>query len=154
MRQPYLLLLLIIATLTLNACATLSGREPVQVTVANIEPLPSEGLEARMLIKLRVQNPNEDPISYDGVSLKLNVQGDNYASGVSDAQGTIPRFGETVIEVPVTISTLRVAFRAFGLMREGKGVEKLKYTLNGRLGGPVFGSMSFENEGELELSPK
>lgn len=153
MRRLYPLLLLIVTTLTLNACATLSGREPVQVTVANIGPLPGEGLEARMLVKLRVQNPNEDPINYDGISLKLNVQGNTYASGVSDVQGTIPRFGEAVIEVPVTVSTLRVAFRAFGLMREDKGPEKLRYTLHGRLGGAGFGSMSFENEGELDLSP-
>ena len=150
--RPYLILLLVTVTLMLNACATLPGREPIQVSVAGIESLPGESLEVRMLVKLRVQNPNEAPIDFDGVSLKLDVQGQTYASGVSDVRGTIPRFGETVIEVPVTISTLRVAFQAFGLMRDGQGPENLKYKLKGRLGGSVFGSLSFATEGEFDLS--
>ena len=153
MRRPYLLLLLAVTTLMLGACATLPGYAPLQVAVAGIESLPGEGLELRMLVKLRVQNPNEDAIDYDGVSLKLDVQGQTYASGVSAARGTIPRFGEAVIEVPVTISTLQVAFQVFRLMRDGKGPERLKYKLNGRLGGSFFGSMSFATEGELDLSP-
>jgi LEA14-like dessication related protein len=148
MRRPHLLLAIIVA-LTLNACAMLSGREPVQVTVASMTPLASEGLEARMLIKLRVQNPNDEPLEYDGISLQLNVQGSTYASGVSDARGTIPRFGEAVIEVPVTISTLRVALRTFKMISDGKAPEKLNYTLTGRLGGPMFGAMRFEKQGEL-----
>ena len=151
-REPYLLLLLIVATLLLNACATLPDHEPIQVFVAGMEPLPGEGLEVRMLVKLRVQNPNEAPIDYDGISLKLDVQGQTYASGVSDGRGTIPRFGEAVIDVPVTISTLRVAFQAFGHMRDGKAPEKLAYKLKGRLGRSSFASMSFATEGELDLS--
>ena len=43
----------------LTACATLSDRDPLQVTVAGIESLPGEGMEMRLLVKLRVQNPNE-----------------------------------------------------------------------------------------------
>ena len=46
-----------------------------------------------------------------------------------------------------------VAFQALRQMRDGKGPEKLKYKLNGRLGGSAFGSMSFATEGELDLSP-
>lgn len=153
MRQPHMILLLIVVAMILNGCATLPGHEPIQVNVVGIESLPGEGLEVRMLVKLRIQNPNEAPIDYDGVSLNLNVQGQTYASGVGNQRGTIPRFGEAVIEVPVTISTLRLGLQAFGLMRDGNGLESLKYTLNGRLGGAIFGSMSFSTEGELKLSP-
>lgn len=153
MRRPHLVLLLIVFSMMLNSCATLPGREPLHVNVAGMESLPGEGLEIRMLVKLRVQNPNDVPIDYDGVSLNLDVEGQTYASGVSDQRGTIPRFGETVIEVPVTISTLRLGLQAFGLMRDGKDLEKLRYKLNGRLGGSVFGSMPFATEGELNLLP-
>ncbi|HKU70679.1 MAG TPA: Water stress and hypersensitive response domain-containing protein, partial [Burkholderiales bacterium] len=48
-----------------TACASLPDRDPVQVQVAGIEPLPGEGMEMRMLVKLRVQNPNNDPVDYD-----------------------------------------------------------------------------------------
>jgi LEA14-like dessication related protein len=152
LRSPLLLLLALGVALLLNACATLPGREPIQVSVAGIDPLPGEGLEVRLLLKLRVQNPNDAPIDYDGISLKLDVQGQTYGSGVSDARGTIPRFGESVLEVPVTISTLRVALQAFGHVRDGKAPEKLKYKLKGKLGGTGFGAMSFATEGELDFS--
>ncbi len=150
--MPYLLLLLIGAAFMLTACETLTDREPLHVSVAGIESLPGEGLEVRMLVKLRIQNPNEAPIDYDGVSLKLEVQGQTYASGVSDVRGTIPRFGEGVLDVPVTISTLRVALQAFGHMRDGTAPEKIKYKVKGRLSSSSFGSTSFATEGELDLS--
>ncbi|MGC4071865.1 MAG: LEA type 2 family protein [Nibricoccus sp.] len=147
-----LFLLLTGAMLMLASCANLRDHEPIQVSVAGIESLPGEGLEVRMLVKLRVQNPNDTAIDYNGVSLKLDVQGDTYASGVSDARGTIPRFGEAVIDVPVTMSTLRLAFQAFGHVRDGKAPEKLHYKLKGKLGGSPFGSMKFATEGDLDLS--
>src|SRR3954468_16874996 len=99
-------LLTLLIALSLTACATM--RDPVQVSVAGIESLPGEGLEVRMMVKLRVQNPNEAPIEYDGVFLKLDVQNRTFATGVSDERGVVPRFGEAIINVPLTISTLRV----------------------------------------------
>jgi LEA14-like dessication related protein len=151
MRHVYVLLLLVAIACGLSGCAGLPGHEQIQVAVADIEPLPGEGMEVRMLVKLRVQNPNDAPLDYDGVSLKLNVEGNTFASGVSDARGTIPRFGEAVIEVPVTISMLRVALHAFHFVMDDKGNEKVHYELYGRLGGSAFGSASFSTEGELAL---
>ena len=96
------------------------------VTVAGIEPLQGQGLEMRMLVKLRVQNPNDSQIDYNGVSLKLDVQDKTLASGVSDQAGTVPRFGEAVIEVPVTISAMNIARQVMGAMG-GKPIEKVDY---------------------------
>lgn len=154
MRMSYLHLRSVLAmllALCLSACATLSGRDPLQVTVAGIESLPGEGLEIRMLVKLRVQNPNDSPVEFDGVFVKLDVLGNTFASGVSPEQGSVPRFGESVIEVPVTVSTLRVALRAFGVLMDDKRLENLPYKLTGKLDGPLFGSVRFEAAGELTL---
>ena len=134
--------------LSLGACAGLQGRDPVQVTVAALEPLPSEGFEIRMMVRLRVQNPNETPIEYDGVYLRLDVLDKTFATGVSDARGTVPRFGETVIGVPVTVSLLRMLRHAPGLL-DGQPVDKVAYSLSGKLGGAGFSSMRFESKGEI-----
>ena len=77
------------------------------MTVAGIEPLQGEGIELRLLTKLRVQNPNDAPIDYRGVYVKIELQGKTFATGVTDATGTVPAFGESVIEVPVTASAMR-----------------------------------------------
>ncbi|MDP2324158.1 MAG: LEA type 2 family protein, partial [Gammaproteobacteria bacterium] len=101
--------LLTLMALSLGSCALLQPTDPLQVTMTGIEPLPGEGLELRMLVRLRVQNPNNAPIGYSGVYVTLDVQDKTFATGVSDEIGTVPAFGETVISVPVTVSVLRMA---------------------------------------------
>ena len=149
--RPSLLTALTLGTaLALSACVNLPGRDPVQVTVADIESLPGEGMELRMLVKLRVQNPNDTPLEFNGVYVKLDVLDKTFATGVSDEHGSVPRFGESIVSVPVTASMLRVAEQAFGMLG-GKPVDKISYKLEGKLDGPAFGSTRFKAQGELSL---
>ena len=108
-------------------------------------------IKVRMLVKLRVQNPNDAPVEYDGVYLKLDVQNSTFATGVSDERGSVPRFGESVIAVPVTVSTLRLVGRALGFLLDGRPMDKVTYKMDGKLDGPVFGSTRFQAEGEFNL---
>ena len=142
---------IVAATSLLAACALMPGRDPLQVNVADVESLPGEGFEFRMLVKLRVQNPNDAPVEYDGVYLKLDVLDKTFASGVSDERGVVPRFGEALITVPVTVSTLNLVRQTLGMMIDGKLPEKLSYRLEGKLNGPMFGSTRFQSQGELPL---
>jgi Late embryogenesis abundant protein len=135
---------------TLSACAGLTPRDPLEVTVADIESLPGEGMEMRMLVKLRVQNPNDAPVEYDGVFLKLDVLDKPFASGVSDERGSVPRFGESVISVPITVSTLRLVLGTVGMLGGGP-IEKVDYKMEGKLGGPAFGSTRFQAKGQFAL---
>jgi len=151
MARSFLSFAAVIAVSILGGCAGLSGREPVQVSVAGIETLPGEGLEMRMMVKLRVQNPSETPVDFDGVFVKLDVLEKTFATGVSDEKGSIPRFGESVISVPVTVSTLRVGLTTLGFLLGDKPAEKVRYKLRGKLAGPSFGSTSFQADGELAL---
>ena len=134
----------------LSACAGLTPRDPLEVTVAGIESLPGEGMEMRMMVKLRVQNPNDAPVEYNGVFLKLDVLDQPFASGVSDERGSVPRFGESVISVPITVSTLRLALGAVGMLSAGP-IEKVDYSMEGKLGGSAFGSTKFQAKGQFAL---
>jgi len=142
---------LLLAMLLLSACASMPSHDPLQVSVAGIEALPGEGMELRLLVKLRVQNPNDTPIEFNGVSLNLDVMGRDFASGVSDQAGTVPRFGEAVIAVPVTVSLMRMARQVLGML-DGKPVDKITYSLSGKLNGAsLFGTQRFNSKGEFEL---
>jgi LEA14-like dessication related protein len=141
---------LLAAVLAMAGCATLPDQDPLEVTVAGIEPLQGEGMELRMNVRLRVQNPNDSPLDYDGVSVKLEVQGRTFATGVSDATGTVPRFGESVIEVPVTASMLRVVRNVVGMMQD-EPPEQVRYRMTGKLSLAGFGSRRFSAEGDFRL---
>ncbi len=143
-----------ILALSLAACATLPQRDPPQITVAGVEPLQGQGLELRLLVKLRVQNPNDAPIDYDGVYVKLDVQDKTFATGVSDARGSVPRFGEALIQVPVTVSAFRMARQvvgAMGAIEGGKAMDKVRYDLSGKFSGSGFRSVRFGSKGEFTL---
>ena len=143
--------LAVLAVLFLSACASMPSHDPLQVTVAGIESLPGEGMELRMLVKLRVQNPNDRPVNFDGASLNLDVQGRSFASGVSDQVGTVPRFGEAIVAIPVTVSLLRMVRQVAGML-DGKPVDKVTYSMSGKLHvAGFFGSERFVSSGEFEL---
>jgi LEA14-like dessication related protein len=149
-RRAVLPVLLSLAVLVSGGCASLQGRAPVEVMVAGVEPLQGEGLELRMLVKLRIQNPNDQPLEFNGVSLQMDVQGRRFATGVSGASGSVPRFGEALVEVPVSVPVLRIAQQAIGVMAdERRG--RLAYEMSGRLAGPAFRSLRFRSSGELAL---
>jgi LEA14-like dessication related protein len=139
-----------VLVLILAACATMGEWEPLQVTVADIESIPSESLEWRMLVKLRVQNPNETPVDFDGVYVRLDVLDKTLASGVSDQRGSIPRYGEALVAVPVTVSAVRVALGVLGVLG-GAPIEKIPYRMEGKLDSPGFGSTRFTAQGELAV---
>jgi LEA14-like dessication related protein len=141
---------LVSAALVLAGCASFQRTEPIDVIMAGVEPLQGQGLELRMLVKLRIQNPNDLPLEFNGVSVRLDVQGKRFATGVSDAAGSVPRFGETIVSVPVSIPVLRIARQAIDAMaHEYRG--KLTYEMTGRLAGPAFASVHFSSKGEFAL---
>jgi hypothetical protein len=100
--------------LPFGGCASYQGREPIQVITVGVDPLQGEGLELRMLVKLRIQNPNDSPLDFNGLFVQMDVQGKSFATGVSDAAGSVARYGETIVAVPVSISAFRIARQAIG----------------------------------------
>jgi hypothetical protein len=144
--------ILVISTLIfcLSACAALRPQEPLRISVAGLEPLEGKGMEARFAVSLRIQNHGAVPLDYDGVALDLDLHGMSFASGVSGQQGTIPRFGETVILVPVTVPATAIVRHVFRLTTSDHG--RADYELRGQLGAPGFAiGRHFNVKGEIAL---
>lgn len=149
-RNRIFLVLLVFATFMLGGCAGFLNRDALRVNVAGIEPLEGQGLEMRFAVKLRVQNPNDTSIDFDGVALDLDVNGRAFASGVSPQRGTVPRFGEVVVAVPVTVSAWSVARQALGFA-SGDAMTKVSYVARGRLAGGPFGGARFSDQGTIDF---
>lgn len=134
----------------LSGCATFALNDPLRISVAGMEPLEGKGMEARFAVQLRVQNHSDKPLDYDGVALDLDLRGMSFASGVSDQRGTIPRYGETIITVPVTVPATAIIRHVFGFATGDR--TRADYRLRGELGGPGFGGgRSFDSQGEITL---
>jgi LEA14-like dessication related protein len=140
--------LLALVPAALAGCAAFTGADPLKVFLVGIEGLKGEGLELRLAVTLRLQNPNEATVEFDGVALDLEVNGLELASGVSDQRGSVPRFGESVLTVPVTISALAMVRQAYAWSTGER--RKLDYVAHGKLGGLGLGGLRFTARGEFE----
>ncbi|MGE7955293.1 LEA type 2 family protein [Pseudomonas sp. NPDC089530] len=136
--------------LSLSACALFPQRDQVHINVVGIDPLPSQDLEVRFAIKLRLQNPNETAISYNGVALDLEVNGQPLATGVSNQTGSVGRFSESVLVVPVSVSAFTVLRQTLGLTQT-QSLDDLPYVLRGKLAGGPTGTLRFVDKGQLSL---
>lgn len=145
-------LALVLTLLLLNACASLPNRDPLVVDVAGIQSLPGEGTEIRLAVAIRIQNPNDTPVPYSGAALDLDLNGRRAASGVSDATGTVPRYGEAVITVPVTISAFNMVNQLIGFL-DSANTDQVSYRIRGKLEGGLFRTRRFTDEGSVDLRP-
>jgi len=148
--RRFLALCLSLLLLSLSACALFPNRDPLNINVVGIEPLQNQDLEVRFAVKLRLQNPNETPINYNGVALSLEVNGQPLATGVSDQTGSIPRYSEAIITVPVSISALSVLRQTLGLSQT-QSLNNLPFVLRGKLSGGASGTVRFVDKGTLNL---
>jgi len=133
--------------LLLAACAMLPHLDPPRVTLAGIDSVAFEGMELRMVARLRVQNPNGIDLDYDGIDVRLSLQGKGVAHGVSNERGTVPRYGEALIALPVTISLIDLGRQAFGILGGAGG--PVQYAIEGKLGSPLLGGTRFHSQGQL-----
>lgn len=136
---------------TLAGCAALPTTDPLTVSVASVDPLPGEGLELRLAVRLRIQNPNDAPVEYTGAALDLDLNGRNLASGVSSETGVVPRYGEALLTIPVTISAFDMARQVIGFASSGAKRNDVDYRVRGKLEGGWFGTRRFSREGTFEL---
>jgi LEA14-like dessication related protein len=150
MPTPYRAFFITLVLILLAGCATLGLREPVKVAVVGLEPLPGEGLEARFALKLRIQNPNETDLHFDGVSVDLELADIDFGSGVSGQRGTVPRYGEALVTVPVTVPFLAIVRQVYGLTG-GQPRDRVSYRLRGHLGGTGIPGVRFDTRGDLLL---
>lgn len=148
--RPSRFWLTVLLACTLNACALFQPRDPLNISVIGIEPLPSQALEMRMAVKIRVQNPNEAPVDFNGIALNLEVNDQPLAAGVSDQKGHIGRYDEAVVVVPVSITAFAVLRQAYGLSRLDS-LQGLPYVLRGKMAGGPLGTVRFTDEGTLDL---
>ena len=137
--------------LMMSACAAWRIREPLSVTIADITPLEMTVLEQRYAVKVRLLNPNDVEIAFDGVAFDLEINGKPFAKGVSNQGGVVPRFGEALIDLQV-VSGLQHILRQIAELQKGDRTG-ISYRVKGQLHLPgALGSIPFQSSGELNFS--
>jgi LEA14-like dessication related protein len=154
MKSIKIIVVILAIFVLLNSCAGVGQQlDPPRISLANISVQEVTGLETAFQIQLRVFNANDIDLKVRGIKAELEINGQPFATGVSNAPVEIPSYGTELVTVTVYSSVIKMFRSVYGL----KESEELKYRLNGKI--RVSGnnmmptSLPFESEGQVSLKP-
>jgi LEA14-like dessication related protein len=146
-------MLLVFCVLLITGCATMNQYpEQPRVSLVSIQPKAMTLLEQRYGLQLRILNPNETAIPLEGMSYSLEINGREFAYGVSRQAVSIPAFGEALLDVDVVSNLLNVMQQVQEMSNEQPDV--LRYRLSGKLSlSNSLLKLPFDYHGELKYTP-
>ncbi len=140
----------LVVFLGLAACTPSEFAEPPEVVLVSMVPMDVSLMEQRLAVTLRVRNPNNVPMSVDGLRFAIDVNGKGFAKGSSDKAVTVPRLGEADIEGTAHVSTTDLVRQVLG----APDAQGLAYRMSGTLflAGMAGRSVGFEANGDFDFA--
>lgn len=137
----------------LTACAGLENKpEQFKVNISNLQILDSTLMEQRYLVTLRIMNRSREAYEIEGMSFDIELNGKDFASGVSNQKMNLEPLSENQITVEVT-STIFGLIRQINNLQQGQP-KAFSYELSGSLyTNQSFMGISFNESGEIDLKP-
>ena len=146
------LFLAIALALLASGCATDDAVVPPRVNLVNIVPAASSGVfEQRFLVDLRISNLNDFDIPLNGLSFEMDVNGDYFATGLSNSKVLIPRLSTAIVSVETTADSFELIRQVLNAIRTGT----VGYSIKGTaiVGNLRTRTVPFRQTGELNLVP-
>ena len=145
-RYVFILMFLLFSSLLLTGCPTTvmqslpwESKEDLQIALSDIELQEIKALETIFLLKLRVVNPNDTATEIRSLKCDLKINGEPFASGISDERQGIPPFGTVSVPVVVYTSQFAIVGSVIEMLQKdvqqygGRPEEPLNYELTGQL---------------------
>jgi LEA14-like dessication related protein len=143
-------LLSALAGLAVCGCAVLPKFEPPKLSVISMKMQSADIFSQRLLVRMRVLNPNTRELPIKGIEYRIEVDGAEFAQGLTDVPFVVPSMGEAEFDVQVT-ANLASALTKF-LSRHGSQ-ETLDYRLVGSvaLSSGFLRRIPFDEHGSVKL---
>lgn len=150
MRHPLYLGWAALLTLVLGACALTPRLEAPQLTVSDVQLLGGDLFQQRLRVRMHVQNPNDRALPVQGISYRLEVEGQEFATGESAASFVVPALGEADFDMNVSTN---LAGTLLKILSGGASSKALAYHLVGKvtLSSGFLRSVPFEQRGSFSL---
>ncbi len=145
--------IVLLIAVVLTACASHARLEQPNLSVVGIEMLEGSLFTQRLKVRVRVQNPNERELPIKGVSAKLEVAGNDFATGVSAQPFVVPAFGEAEFDLMVDASMAQTIIGMVGKGKQDGPRDSVDYRLSGKvsLSSGFVRSLPFDETGTLQL---
>lgn len=140
---------LLVVVLAPSGCVNPKKVVAPTVVLQNVRIHESKGFVQRLQVDLLVTNPNDFDIPLTGMEFQMELNGAPFAQGLANKPVTIPRLGEAIVPVKVSIPVLLIMRQIKAVGRTGK----LAYHLTGTvyLDHLILPEVAFERKGNLDL---
>lgn len=148
-RTPVPIVFLMLAAL-LAGCAGLTGPiEEPRVSVTSLRLLPSNGIEQRIEVGLRLMNPNSFDLDARGLVVSLGLNGVPVLEGATADLPRVPAYGEARTQLALSVS-LANGLRLMNRLAQ-RPDEPLQYRLEARLDlrRPFWKRLTLMEQGEI-----
>ena len=119
----------------LAGCASTLKLEAPTLSVVSMTMQSADIFSQRMLVRMRVLNPNSRELPVKGITYRIEVDGTELAQGLTDKAFVVPALGEAEFDVQVTANLASALTQLLG--------RKSRDTLDYRLVGSVALSSGF-----------
>ena len=138
------------AALLLGACALAPKLEAPQLSVTDVQLLGGDLFTQHLRVRMHVQNPNDRALPVEGITYRLEVEGQEFATGESAASFVVPALGEADFDMNVSTN---LATTLMKILSGGVNTRALAYHLRGKvtLSQGFLRSVPFEQRGTFKL---
>ncbi len=150
MRHLSRLIRIALLALTLGACALAPKFEAPQLSVTDVQLLGGDLFQQRLRVRMHVQNPNDRALPVQGITYRLEVEGQEFATGETAASFVVPALGEADFDMNVSTNLATTLLKILG---GGANTRALAYHLSGKvtLSEGFLRSVPFEQSGTFRL---
>ncbi len=140
--------LLLLTFIFVAGCATSGIKEPPRLNLTNIQIADMGLVQQEFLLTMKIQNPNDQQLDIRGMDFAVELNGEPFATGVSNQHIVVPAYGETSFDVAVSSTISGILNQLDKLVQEGN----INYLVKGKMklsGVPV--PIPFKQTGEIAL---
>jgi LEA14-like dessication related protein len=131
--------------LGLSGCSLLMPKlEKPTLSVVSVQMLKGDLWHQELKLRMRVQNPNDRALPVKGLSYELDVDGQDFAHGMSGDSFVVPARGEAEFDLGVSANMTSMLIRVLG-----QGNKQVDYRISGKisLSAGLLRSFTFDEHG-------
>ena len=148
-RMARRLVLLSLCVLPLAGCEVLPKLEAPTLSVVSMKMQSADIFSQRMLVRMRVLNPNARELPIKGITYRIEVNDAELGQGLTNTPFIVPALGEAEFDVQVTTNLAGVVGKLLGRRSQ----DSLQYRLVGEvsLSSGFLRRIPFDERGSVKL---
>ena len=126
-----------------------------ELALVGVEAEDLTVFEQRLVVRLKVFNPNDVELPVRGIDLEVFLEGERLATGMTDRAFQVPARGEAEFDMRVRANAATVLLKVLERSR-GRAAQPLNYRIRGevRTALGLLRKLPFDERGTLELPRK